>query len=170
MFHLHGKVMQSQGKLSPHSMCTPGRAQVQTKSITLCHWVHELIQVQYPNADLKTNSPCRCRSPTSMLLFFLTTVRTFQPDKRDPESLKIWWLESQPASSCWYFSKYKCNVFLAGKVFLLTPHQILIKLMLCAKSHLCKGVKALRRFIAKISSPGQIPHLIVTIKLAVIFM
>lgn len=57
MFHLHEKVMQLQAKLSPRYVCTTTvYIHAQMKSVTLCHCVHKVIQIQYPNIDLKNNS------------------------------------------------------------------------------------------------------------------
>lgn len=162
MFHLHEKVMQLQAKLSPHFACTPTvHIRAQTKSVTLCHPVHEVIQIQYPNTDLKNNSPCRCRSPMSMLSFFWLLSEHSSWTKGIQRHLRFDDLKNQTASSYWYFSipKYRSNVFLTRKVFLLMPHKILDEInALCQKlsPQRCKG--SLRRLIVMISSPGHLPH------------
>lgn len=55
----------------------------------------------------ENQQPVRMQKPNVHAVIFWTTVRTFQMDQRDPESLKSRWLENQPISSCWYFSTPK---------------------------------------------------------------
>lgn len=66
MFNWHEKAMQLQAQ--PHSVCTPPvQLCVQEGNLTPQPCVHKVIQIQYPNTDLKNNS--WSKSPMFTLLF-----------------------------------------------------------------------------------------------------